>query len=74
MGIDPNKFYTPAIRGDVSGAVISISIALGAVADALDALKAGRDPTESVTAIRMQVEKLDKMFDELTGYTGDGTR
>lgn len=70
MGINEYIYRAPAVRGDISGSVISTSIALAAIADVLEAIRVGGKPTlEQIEKIREQAVALDKNFDQLTGYT-----
>lgn len=70
MGINEIVYRRPAVRGDVSGTAITASIALSAIADALEEVANGRPPSEAqIALIREQAVKLDKIFDDLTGYT-----
>lgn len=70
MGIDNNKFISPAIRGDVSGVAIHCAIAIDHIADCLVAIDSGRpiDPV-SLQKIRSAAQSIQKIFEELTGWT-----
>ncbi|MDT9012673.1 hypothetical protein RQP55_04415 [Novosphingobium sp. APW14] len=70
MGINEIIYRRPAVRGDVSGTAITTSIALNAIASALEAIANGQAPSAAqIAKIREQAVKLDKIFDDLTGYT-----
>ncbi len=70
MGINGIIYQRPAVRGDVSGTAITASIALNAIASALEAIANGQPPSAAqIAKIREQAVKLDKIFDDLTGYT-----
>lgn len=71
MPFDDAKYDGPAIRGDLGGVALAVSIALDSIRDALKGLKEGKDIAEHIKTIDAQSKKLDGMFDELTGYTDD---
>ena len=72
MSIDQELYQSPAMRGDIAGTTISVTVALLAIADALAEIKNGRSPTEEqILRIREQARRLDGIFDRLTGYVGD---
>ena len=69
MGIDREKFRSPADRGAVSGVAINCVIGFGAVIRALHEIKRGGDTTESIKKLEETVKSLDELFAELTGWT-----
>lgn len=83
MGINHELYRRPAERGDISGPVIHTSVALEAIAQALEVLaepipndpkfaaERARAITESIEKIRDVVSILDASFDQLTGWTPD---
>lgn len=75
MAIDDKTYHQPAIRGDVSGAVIDIVAALDAVAGALTKIRDGAaaDVDVEINRIRTVSDSLLVTFDELTGWDADGS-
>ena len=83
MGINYEIYKKPAERGDISGSVIEVSIALAAVADALEllAIPIPVDPklvaqrsqaiAERIKQVRTSSAEMDKIFDRLTGWVPD---
>jgi hypothetical protein len=68
---DDNKFYAPALRHEVAAVAIQVSLAIGDIAFALDALRDG-NPSElksRIVTVRERATRLEEMFNELTGYT-----
>jgi hypothetical protein len=71
MPFDDKKYHAPAKRGQLGSVALQASIALDLVADALDAIVKG-DPElahSKIVEIKEKSQKLDKLFDTLTGWT-----
>lgn len=70
MPFDNSVYDAPARRGDIAGTAISTSLALGAIADALEQINAtGKADPERIALIRKQSDRLAEIFDDLTGWT-----
>jgi hypothetical protein len=72
MAINDEAYNRLAIKGDVAGVAINVSVALTAIANSLEALKNGDKPSnEDLATIRRLSDQLDKRFEMLTGWTPD---
>lgn len=72
MAIDEERFMLVARRGDVSGIAIKCTIAFGAIADSLDAIRQGKPIDEAdILKIKKTADEIEKIFDMLTGWTPD---
>jgi hypothetical protein len=70
MPFEDDKFYAKATHADVAAVAIRTSIALSSVARALEALRDGRidNLNEHIKSLREDSDRLDEMFNQLTGY------
>jgi hypothetical protein len=68
---DDKKFYGVPTRADVAGVAINVSLALGYIAWALEAIRDGKkdELKDQIKGIRDQADTLDEIFNQLTGYT-----
>lgn len=71
MPFDDKKFEATATKGDVAHAVISTALALSRVLSALRSLQLGKLSDKEVDELAKQIDKLDKLFTDLTGYTSE---
>jgi hypothetical protein len=69
MGIDRQKFRSPAIKGDVSGVAIECLTGFLAIANALSKLQRGEKAIEEIRELQTSVKRLNGLFEELTGWT-----
>jgi hypothetical protein len=74
MAFNDKIWDKPAVQGKVGALALTVSISLDQIVKALENLKNDKDISAQLTEIRSQSKKLDKMFDELTGYTSDVSR
>ena len=63
--INPEKFNEPASKGDVAGVAIMAVIALGHIAEALEALSTESDTDAAVKGLKRSAESLRNMFEDL---------
>jgi hypothetical protein len=73
MAVNDKQFHAAATNGDVALAAINMTIALYAVANAVEALARSDKPaiTKEVAAIRKSAMDLNKQFESLTGWTNE---
>ena len=65
----PQRLSRLATHYDAAGIALRAAIGLDQVAEALEAIQQGRDPSEHIELIRKMASEIDKLFDDLTGYT-----
>jgi hypothetical protein len=68
MPFDDAKWDAVTKHGELGGVALTTSIALDAIVEALEALERGESPSEAIKKIKEQATRLDKTFDDLTGW------
>lgn len=73
MPIDQKLYRSPAIRGDISGVAIDLTMSLEAIASALEKISAGGNPDigHDLEIIRKASKSVMGNFDRLVGWTND---
>ena len=83
MGVNPQIYNSPAVKGDITGTAINTSIALTAIERALLILASPEpaDPQEAalraqklqdaLSKIQRSADNLSEAFDTLAGWTDD---
>lgn len=73
MSFDQNKYYSNATIAEASYGLLQTSIALTYISSALLKLakESNVDISSQIDSIRDAVNKLDRHFDEITGYVPD---
>lgn len=71
MGIDTEKYFSPAVKRDAGAIAIRLAIALDAIADALVNVKQGSSIDTEVEAIRLRAREISDHFSDLSGWTDE---
>ena len=71
MPIDEKKFNAIATRGDVAGVALQTSMVAGTLVQCLLKIQgsSGADLEKELSIIKTASERLDAIFDDLTGWT-----
>lgn len=71
MPFDDAKYHAPAAHHDVARVAITASIGMASIRTALEKIASATDidVRKELDSIQEQSDKLDKYFDDLTGYT-----
>jgi uncharacterized protein YjaG (DUF416 family) len=66
---DTNKYYSVATKGEVASVAIKVSGIALHLSIALQKIQSGQDISDHVERLEKLYTELDKMFDDLTGWT-----